>query len=127
MALETKKYQKLPVVIEAVQMPSLIVSAAGRLERIREIAIWIGLHQKISLNEHDAFDVSDVDPRFLHETEEGVTVILPHYTHAGLTIPTLEGDMIAGLEDYVARGIDGEFYPIKPGIFDRTYREVDNA
>lgn len=127
MALETKKYQKLPVIIEAVQMPSLLPSAAERIEKIREIAIWIGLHQKISLSEHDAFDVSDIDPRFLHETEEGATAILPHFTPSGLTIRTLEGDMIASLGDYVARGIDGEFYPIKPDIFDRTYREVEDA
>lgn len=127
MALETKKYQKLPFVIEAAQMPGLIVSAAARLEKIREIAIWIGLHQKISLSEHDAFDVIDVDPRFIHETEDGVAVVLPHYTHGELTIPTLEGDMIAGLDDYIARGIDGEFYPIKGSIFERTYREADDA
>ena len=39
----------------------------------------------------------------------------------GITIRTLEGDMLAGFGDYIIRGVDGEFYPIKGEIFEKTY------
>lgn len=41
-----------------------------------------------------------------------------------LIIPTLEGDMYASLSDYIIKGVNGEFYPCKPDIFDKTYDEV---
>jgi len=40
-----------------------------------------------------------------------------------LIIPTLEGDMIASLNDYIIKGIRGECYPCKPDIFKETYEE----
>lgn len=36
-------------------------------------------------------------------------------------IETLEGTMTASLGDYIVKGIDGEFYPVKPDIFEQTY------
>ena len=39
----------------------------------------------------------------------------------GVLIPTLEGTMTASVGDYVIRGVQGEFYPCKPDIFDATY------
>ena len=41
-----------------------------------------------------------------------------------LIIPTLEGEMYASLSDYIIKGVNGEFYPCKPDIFDKTYEEV---
>ena len=41
-----------------------------------------------------------------------------------LIITTLEGDMYASLNDYIIKGVNGEFYPCKPDIFDKTYEEV---
>jgi hypothetical protein len=41
-----------------------------------------------------------------------------------LLIPTLEGEMIASLNDWIIKGINGEFYPCKPDIFDKTYEPV---
>jgi hypothetical protein len=43
----------------------------------------------------------------------------------GLTIPTLEGVMLAVEGDWVIKGVAGEFYPCKPGIFDATYEPVE--
>lgn len=40
-----------------------------------------------------------------------------------LSIPTLEGVMIARLGEWLIRGVAGEFYPCKPAIFDATYEE----
>ena len=36
-------------------------------------------------------------------------------------IDTLEGRMCAGRNDYVIKGVQGEFYPCKPDIFEATY------
>lgn len=38
-----------------------------------------------------------------------------------LTIKTLEGDLKASVNDWIIKGIKGEFYPCKPDIFDATY------
>ena len=40
-------------------------------------------------------------------------------------IPTLEGDMLVRPGDYIIKGVQGEFYPCKPDIFEQTYEEVD--
>ena len=50
-------------------------------------------------------------------------------TSKGLKIPTLEGDMFASVGDYIIKGVQGEFYPCKPDIFEQTYELVgeDNA
>ena len=38
-----------------------------------------------------------------------------------IDIPTLEGVMKASLGDYVIKGVNGEFYPCKPDIFEKSY------
>lgn len=43
-----------------------------------------------------------------------------------LTIPTLEGNIIAKHGDWIIRGIHGEFYPCKPDIFNKTYSLVED-
>jgi hypothetical protein len=39
-------------------------------------------------------------------------------------IPTLEGQHIANEGDYIIKGVQGEFYPCKPDIFELTYELV---
>lgn len=39
-------------------------------------------------------------------------------------IQTLEGVMTASKNDWIIKGIKGEFYPCKPDIFEATYEEV---
>jgi|694.fasta_scaffold23813_8 hypothetical protein len=39
-------------------------------------------------------------------------------------IETLEGTMKCNLNDYIIKGIKGEFYPCKPDIFELTYKLV---
>lgn len=41
-----------------------------------------------------------------------------------LLIPTLEGPMYASVGDYIAKGVQNEFWPIKPDIMDKTYEEI---
>lgn len=38
-----------------------------------------------------------------------------------LQIATLEGVMEASVGDYIIQGVNGEFYPCKPDIFNKTY------
>lgn len=42
-----------------------------------------------------------------------------------LVIETLEGDMICSVNDWIIRGVSGEFYPCKPDIFEKTYEKVE--
>lgn len=42
-----------------------------------------------------------------------------------LCIRTLEGTMTASRGDYVIQGVNGEIYPCKPDIFDKTYELVE--
>ena len=43
-----------------------------------------------------------------------------------LIISTLEGDHEASVGDYIIKGVQGEFYPCKPDIFEMTYELVDD-
>ncbi|MDD2707524.1 MAG: hypothetical protein PHV34_05895 [Verrucomicrobiae bacterium] len=38
-----------------------------------------------------------------------------------LAISTLEGKMTANLGDWIIKGVNGEFYPCKPDIFEKSY------
>jgi hypothetical protein len=40
-------------------------------------------------------------------------------------INTLEGTMMAFSGDWVICGVNGEFYPCKPDIFEKTYEEFN--
>lgn len=42
-----------------------------------------------------------------------------------LFIRTLEGNMKVSEGDYVIKGVQGEFYPCKPNIFEATYDVVE--
>lgn len=50
---------------------------------------------------------------------------LPPYVFSdrdeGITIETLEGTMRADPGDYIIKGVEGEIYPCKPSIFEKTY------
>ncbi len=48
----------------------------------------------------------------------------PVHAQPILGIHTLEGVMYVSLGDWVIRGVQGEFYPCKPDIFEATYEEV---
>lgn len=42
-----------------------------------------------------------------------------------LLIQTFEGEMTASKGDYIIKGVQGEFYPCKPDIFEATYDIVE--
>lgn len=54
--------------------------------------------------------------RYLGESASGRPAVLE--------IATLEGTMTAMPGDWIVRGTKGEFYPVKPDIFEATYEPV---
>ena len=91
------KYRKKPVVIEAVQFRGFNKE-----------------NGQVELSER---------PDWLVE-EFGGRIVFFDKPNA-LTIRTLEGDMIASLGDYIIKGVNGELYPCKPNIFEKTYEKVE--
>lgn len=87
------KYRKKPVVIEAVQ--------------------WTGLNPA----ECKEF-TGDGAEYIYHDAAYEVNAAPPSVE---IIIHTLEGDMRASVGDYIIKGVDGEFYPCKPDIFEKTY------
>lgn len=41
-----------------------------------------------------------------------------------LFIDTLEGRMKANINDYIIKGLRGEFYPCKPAVFEKKYEKI---
>lgn len=97
-----KKYRKKPVEVEAVRWD-------GSASSTSKIVHWI------LANSGEASYVCS-DP-FLCEERGGES---PH----SISIRTLEGTMTVSFGDYVIRGVQGEFYPCKPDIFEQTYEEI---
>ena len=117
--MSVKKYRKKPVEIEAMQMPT-----ENNEDAVRAIAIWMVLNgYDGNLHDEPTFGWS---PACFHIDEHGNELPLPEHHSNFLDIETLEGDLSAGLGDWVVKGIQGEFYPVKPDIFAATYEEVQN-
>lgn len=93
------KYRKKPVVVEAIQFND----TAKNLEEIKN---FVGSQLK--------YDILD--------TAWQAGVGRPHIL---MDIKTLEGDMHVSVGDYIIKGVNGEFYPCKPDIFEKTYELVD--
>jgi hypothetical protein len=67
------------------------------------------------------------DPEWIVEAIKNKTVGVYSMNENGickLEIQTLEGTMAANVGDYVIKGIEGEIYPCKPDIFEKTYEPV---
>lgn len=94
------RYRKLPVEVDAVR--------------------WTGLEEDLP----SVFELVDFDklPRSLVMVKPAIE-FAP--TLGSLTIPTLEGDMTASPGDWIIRGVNGEIYPCKPDIFEKTYEAVE--
>ena len=91
------RYRKKPVVIEAWAFNPYLVAGLWKHE---EPPNWI------EDNEEVTFTI-DID---------GVPVAY---------IDTKEGTMRADPGDYIIQGVNGELYPCKPEIFEKTYEPVE--
>lgn len=74
---------------------------------IIETIIWTGK------NHHEVFEFCGNDNFYFSDNQKE------------LCIPTLEGDHHASIGDYIIKGVNGEFYPCKPDIFEKTYELVE--
>lgn len=52
-------------------------------------------------------------------------IIKAYQTEKKIIIHTLEGDMTANPGDYIITGVNGEKYPCKKEIFEKTYELVE--
>jgi hypothetical protein len=63
--------------------------------------------------------------QFIGSNEAEVRAFCPVFRYSGaldaFVIPTLEGEHVCSVGDFVIKGIKGEFYPCKPDIFAATY------
>ena len=107
---------KKPVDVEVIQY-------VGGIENAELIQQWMFNHQQQSTCMW--IDTEIVDEEFESDLPEygnmngadTITVIKPER----LEIETLEGTMTADVGDWIIRGVNGEFYPCKPDIFEKTY------
>ena len=88
------KFRKKPVVIEAVQLTPDFA-----------LACLLG----------------EAPPPFGKHVSGDYNRRLRQVHRAWVTIETLEGVMRAELNDWIIKGVKGEFYPCKPDIFEATY------
>jgi len=58
------------------------------------------------------------DHKVMHLTDDNIPCLI---------IDTLEGKMRGGINDFIIKGVNGEFYPCKPDIFEKTYDKVENG
>lgn len=66
-------------------------------------------------------DTAESQKAIVAMSRDGTTGRILTFKAGELAIKTLEGTMIANVGDWVIRGVEGELYPCKPGIFARTY------
>ena len=59
---------------------------------------------------------------FQNAVMDGTIQIISTY---GAVITTLQGTMTASAGDWIVLGVEGEFYPVKPDIFEKTYEPLD--
>lgn len=98
---EGVRYRKKPIVIEAFQMTK------DRRSSNVEWPEWM----------HKAWQLDRETPGSLYPTEPGKS-------EGTLSICTLEGNHLVSWGDWIIKGVNGELYPCKPDIFEKTYEPV---
>lgn len=69
----------------------------------------------------------DLTKYYVHEIREFVGSSLKLDSSGNHYISTLEGNMSISPGDYIIKGVQGEFYPCKPDIFEQTYEKADES
>lgn len=58
--------------------------------------------------------------------DKDIKVFYQNFKEPKIEIETLEGIINASIGDYIIKGVNGEFYPCKPDIFNATYEIVES-
>ena len=103
------KFRKKPVVIEARQI-------------VGSTADWHSVYCWIEENTLGSFEPLDVIEGHKPYPASGVSI---DPRDGRLVISTLEGLHWADYGDWIIRGVQGEFYPCKPDIFEATYEAAE--
>lgn len=130
--MSAQQFRKKPVVIEAVQFTGGETNGA-------DILRWMSspnpdrtmkrMVAGVNLDGTEAMVVRSSGPSWWAHQDEvrvsnGERCQMLDREH--LTIPTLEGTMRGDLNDWIIKGVQGEFYPCKPDIFVATYEAVES-
>lgn len=99
------KFRKKPIVIEAFQMTK------ERRQDNRDWPNWLNKAWNDNWPEPGAVRCVD------YPNSDGTDQLM---------ISTLEGPLTVSWDDWIIRGVNGELYPCKPDIFEKTY-EIDYA
>ncbi len=75
--------------------------------------------------EVEAMQLLDSNADLVASWCNGLLVRRDDNAEPSIQIVTLEGVMTARLRDYIIRGVHGEFYPVAPAIFDKTYEVIE--
>lgn len=112
MAVTPQRYRKKPVEIDAVQFRGDLSSPEAH-----------AIYRWIEDNTLGSFDVNELwnDPGTFSWPASGVSI---DARDGRMVIATLEGGHWVDLDDWIIRGLRGEFYPCKPDIFEATYAPV---
>ncbi len=105
MSTTPSRFTKRPVTIEAMQL-------TGTTSDQHNVYSWI------EANTLGSFEPLGVLEGFVPSPASGVSI---DPSDGRMLISTLEGVMRADLGDWIIRGVQGEFYPCKPDIFEATY------
>ena len=65
------------------------------------------------------------DPEWVIEEIKKGNVTFDRTPPITMKIKTLEGVMTAQEGDFIIQGVNGEIYPCKPDIFEKTYEKVE--
>lgn len=101
------KYRKKPVVVEAFHLVDLSYYT------VKEALKFMGQ----PVNTYRGIGIEQPFDKYMQIV----------WKNNGLVIPTLEGNHLAKVGDYIIKGVKGEVYPCKPDIFLATYEEIDNV
>ena len=96
------KYRKKPIDIEAIQL---------KKSNYIDCECWINSNNGKATSK-------------FWGTIKGILVLVDYiesWERVTIDIETLEGVMRADENDFIIKGISGEFYPCKPDIFEKTY------
>ena len=102
------KYRKKPVIIEAVQ--------------------YIKGQEVPAVNFLGGYDINEHVPGNMSVHETDLAIFQSNWSDqsVSITIKTLEGNMEVFDGDYIIKGIQGEYYPCKPNVFEQTYELVED-
>jgi hypothetical protein len=84
--------------------------------KFRKKPVVIEAWQYAGPESHDAIDIARWCGGVIRVSTSGPPVFV---------IATLEGNHTASPGDWIIRGVQGEFYPCKPDIFEATYEPVE--